>query len=109
MGRASAALFNGSTFQPWVFTRTSAERPGKFLSIFMESSRMVYKGTTSDLKKIPHQILGTLLIQQTATNDQRGYVITIAVAIIATLISIIIIGDAENVWFQRKNPMPTGN
>lgn len=43
-GRASAALFNGTALQPWIFIRSSAGQPGKFFSMFMESSQTVLKG-----------------------------------------------------------------
>lgn len=49
-GRASAALFNGTALQPWIFTRSSAGQPGKLLSMFMESSQTVLKGNAPDYK-----------------------------------------------------------
>jgi hypothetical protein len=51
-GRSSAAILNGSTFQPWIFTRTSAERPRKFLSMLVESPYMHNKGTALNLEKV---------------------------------------------------------
>jgi hypothetical protein len=39
---------------------------------------------------------------ETEKNDQKGSVIAIAILVIATLILIIVIGEAENIWFQRR-------
>lgn len=58
VGRASAALFNGSTIQPWMFTKTSAERSGKFMSMFMETSKTGYKGTAPCCDRSFHRVAG---------------------------------------------------
>ncbi|KAH7077593.1 cortical protein marker for cell polarity-domain-containing protein [Paraphoma chrysanthemicola] len=79
-GRAAAVLFDGTTFTPWIFAKTASGQPGSITSVMFENPSILFRNRT----------------------DPYGHVLAISITIVAVLISIIVIGEVENAWYQRR-------
>ena len=86
-GNASAALFNGTNIWPLVLTLNADGNPGSLSSMFSEQK-----------------------ISFAPAQDMKGTVVAIAIAVIAALISIIIIGEVSEIgrryWLRKKGYDP---
>ncbi|KAI0459494.1 cortical protein marker for cell polarity-domain-containing protein [Xylaria acuta] len=78
LGSFSATLFNGIDFIPYIATKTAAGEAGTITSIVTE--------------RTPFFVAA----------HESGVVIVIAVPILAVLFSIILVGELENWWYQRR-------
>ncbi|KAI9719551.1 MAG: hypothetical protein M1828_006180 [Chrysothrix sp. TS-e1954] len=79
IGAVSAALTDGESIVPYILTKTSDGNSGMLTSIFSQKSAAL-----------------------ATTPNSNGVVIGIAVAVVAVLVSIIVVGELENVWHERR-------
>ncbi|KAF2686897.1 hypothetical protein K458DRAFT_429820 [Lentithecium fluviatile CBS 122367] len=73
----SAALFDGTTFLPYIFTKTADDDIGVLTSMFSTYDSYFYS---------------------VGDADQKGHVVAIAVTVLVVLVSILAIGEVENKW-----------